>query len=158
MGGSEYFEEIHATSGGTCPKVDYAASRKNASCVLYAIENEMVRTVHDCSKGGLAVAVSEMCFGDGIGCRVYSNLIPADKMPMDRLLFSESHSRYLLAVPRSDLKRTLEYLEKRKSEYAVIGEFGGKIISFDRDKKRIGPAVKLMVDKAQKAWQELGYL
>ena len=153
MGGSEYFEEIHATSGGTCPKVDYAASRKNASCVLYAIENEMVRTVHDCSKGGLAVAVSEMCFGDSIGCRVYSNLIPADKMPMDRLLFSESHSRYLLAVPRSDLKRILEYLEKRKSEYAVIGEFGGKIISFDRDKKRIGPAVKLMVDKAQKAWQ-----
>ena len=108
--------------------------------VLYAIENEMVRTVHDCSKGGLAVAVSEMCFGDSIGCRVYSNLIPADKMPMDRLLFSDGgHSRYLL-VPRSDLKRILEYLEKRN-------EFCNRRIwwqvSFDRDKKRIGPAVKL---------------
>ena len=153
MGGSEYFEEIHATSGGTCPKVDYVASRKNASCVLHMIKNKMVHTVHDCSKGGLAVAVSEMCISDGIGCKIYSNLVPADKMPMDRLLFSESHSRYLLAVPRSDLKRVLEYLKKRKSKHAVIGEFGGKVISFDRDKKRTGSEIKLMVDKAQKVWQ-----
>ena len=153
MGGSEYFEEVHTISGGTCPNVDYAASCKNSSCVLHAIENGMVRAVHDCSKGGLAVAISEMCVGDGIGCRVYANLIPAEKMPIDRLLFSESHSRYLLAVPRSDLKRTLEYLEKRKSKHAVIGEFGGDVISFDGDKKHTGFAIKLMVDKAQKAWQ-----
>ena len=93
------------------------------------------------------------CISDGIGCKIYSNLVPADKMPMDRLLFSESHSRYLLAVPRSDLKRVLEYLKKRKSKHAVIGEFGGKVISFDRDKKRTGSEIKLMVDKAQKVWQ-----
>ncbi len=153
MGGSEYFEEVHAISGGTCPSVDYAASCKNSSCVLHAIENGMVCAVHDCSKGGLAVAISEMCVCDGIGCRVYTNLIPAEKMPIDRLLFSESHSRYLLVVPRSDLKRTLEYLEKRKLKHAVIGEFGGDVISFDGDKKHTGFAVKLMVDKAQKAWQ-----
>ncbi|MDI1495611.1 MAG: phosphoribosylformylglycinamidine synthase II [Cenarchaeum symbiont of Oopsacas minuta] len=152
MGGSEYYEEIHHMIGGICPKVDYTVSRKNASSVLYLVKMHMVRAIHDCSKGGLAVAISEMCIGDNIGCRVYSNLIPSDLMSMDRILFSESHSRYLLAVPKTDLKRALTYFEKRNIEHAVIGEFGGKSISIDLDKRHT--AIKLMVDKMQKVWND----
>ncbi len=60
------------------------------------IKNKLVKSVHDCSKGGLAIAVSELCMTNNIGCTVSLDKVPGDSLAVDRILFSESHSRYLL--------------------------------------------------------------
>ncbi len=150
MGGSEYLEYIHGCVGGRCPAVDFAASERNMNGVLDCIRKNLVRSAHDCSKGGLAVAVSEMCMTGRIGCNVDTGMVPHDvmMMDMDRILFSESHSRYLLAVQEDNLEEVKRILEGYGVRFDQIGGFGGESILF-RGKN---DAVNLRVDKAREVW------
>ena len=151
MGGSEYFEYIHKFVGGKCPQVDFTASKNNMKSVLKIIQDNLVKSVHDCSKGGLAIAVSEMCMTNQIGCQVDLEKVPSEKkIDVDRLLFSESHSRYLLACDKKNLANIKKILEKNKSSFAVIGGFSGNVIQFSN--KKLGSIIDLRVDKAQKIW------
>jgi phosphoribosylformylglycinamidine synthase len=149
LGGSEYFEYVHKFIGGKCPVVNFEDSKKNMFSVLKVINNNLVKSVHDCSKGGLAVAVSEMCMTNQIGCKVSLEKVPGEKLSVDRILFSESHSRYLLALERKNLKKLESILKKINVSFKEIGEFGGDRIQFTNSAKSI---IDLRVDKAQKTW------
>lgn len=92
LGGSEYFEYIHKFVGGKCPKVDFSESKKNMKSVLDIIERQLLKSAHDCSKGGLAIAVSELSMNNLIGCKVSLEKVPCKKLDVDGILFSESHS------------------------------------------------------------------
>ena len=149
LGGSEYFEYIHKFVGGKCPAVDFKSSKKNMKSVLDSIKKKLLKSAHDCSKGGLAVAVSELCMTNQIGCNVSLEKIPGEKLDVDRLLFSESHSRYLLTVEKKNLKKLEEILKKNKTSFKQIGQFSGDSIVFTKGSK---PIIDLRVDKAQKTW------
>lgn len=149
LGGSEYYEYIHGFIGGKCPQVVFAESKKNMDAVLHLIRNEMVKAVHDCSKGGIAVATSEISMTNDIGCSVSMENIPQEKMSVDRVLFSESHSRYLLVVDKSRLDSVIDFLTSDGIEFALVGKFGGRNIEFLQNKKSIS---KLRVDKAHDKW------
>jgi phosphoribosylformylglycinamidine synthase len=148
LGGSEYYEYIHKFIGGTCPSVDFKESKKNMDAVLSIIKKNLVKTVHDPSKGGLVIAVSELCMINKIGCRVSLGKIPSKNLSPDRKMFSETHSRYLLVAEKKNLKKLESELIKKKISYGVIGKFNGDHIVFEDSKKQ----VNLSVDKAQKAW------
>jgi phosphoribosylformylglycinamidine synthase len=149
LGGSEYFEYIHNFVGGKCPIVDFKISKANMDAVLELIKKNLVITAHDCSKGGLACAISELCMQTKIGCNVSLDKVPSEKLSEDRLLFSESHSRYLLVIKRKNLKQIQSFLGRKTISYNVIGKFIGDQILFQKDTKTI---IKLSVDKAQKSW------
>jgi len=149
LGGSEYFEYIHKFIGGTCPTVDFSESKKNMKSVLEIIKQELPKSVHDCSKGGLAVAVSELCMIDQIGCKVSLDTVPGAKLPVDRILFSESHSRYLVTIEKKNIKKLENILKKNKVSFKTVGIFGGEKIQFSNGAKSI---IDLRVDKAQKTW------
>ncbi|KFM18257.1 Phosphoribosylformylglycinamidine synthase 2 protein [Marine Group I thaumarchaeote SCGC AAA799-P11] len=149
LGGSEYFEYVHKFIGGKCPAVDFAESKKNMKSVLEIIPKKLLKSVHDCSKGGLAVAVSELAMNNQIGCKVDLNKVPAKKLDSDRILFSESHSRYLLTFDKKNLAKVEKILKKNKTSYNIIGKFGGEKIQFVKGTK---PIIDLRVDKAQKTW------
>ncbi|KAF6247628.1 phosphoribosylformylglycinamidine synthase subunit PurL [Nitrosopumilus sp. b3] len=149
MGGSEYFEYIHNFIGGKCPVVTFAESKKNMKSVLGVIENGLLKSAHDCSKGGLAIAVSELCMKNMIGCKISLEKVPGEKLDADRILFSESHSRYLLSFDKKNLKKLEDLLKKNKVSFKVIGQFGGDKIQFVHDTKSV---IDLRVDKAQKTW------
>ena len=117
--------------------------------VLEIIPKKLLKSVHDCSKGGLAVAVSELAMNNQIGCKVSLDKVPAKKLNADRILFSESHSRYLLTFDKKNLLKVEKILKKNKTSYNVIGKFGGDDIEFLDGKK---PIINLRVDKAQKTW------
>ena len=84
-----------------------------------------------------------------IGCNISLEKIPSDKLSEDRLLFSESHSRYLLVLERKNLKQIQSFLERKTISFNVIGKFVGDQIIFQKDSKTV---IKLSVDKAQKSW------
>jgi phosphoribosylformylglycinamidine synthase len=149
LGGSEYFEYIHKFIGGNCPTVNFKESKKNMSSVLDSIKQQIPKSVHDCSKGGLAVAVAELCMTNQIGCNVLLNKVPGEKLTDDRILFSESHSRYLLTIDEKNIKKLESILKKNKVSFQIIGKFGGKKIQFTNGTKSI---ITLGVDKAQKTW------
>jgi len=149
LGGSEYFEYIHKFIGGNCPTVNFKESKKNMSSVLDSIKQQIPKSVHDCSKGGLAVAVAELCMTNQIGCNVLLNKVPGEKLTDDRILFSESHSRYLLTINEKNIKKLENILKKNKVTFQIIGKFGSKKIQFVHGTKSI---IDLDVDKAQKTW------
>jgi phosphoribosylformylglycinamidine synthase len=149
LGGSEYSEYIHKFIGGKCPAVDFVESKKNMDAVLEIIENELIKSAHDCSKGGLAVAVSELCMTNQIGCSVSVENISNQQLESDKILFSESHSRYLLTFDKKNLQRLEELLKKNNVTFQTIGKFGGESIQFTDDSKSL---IDLSVDKAHKTW------
>lgn len=149
LGGSEYSEYIHKFVGGKCPSVDFTESKKNMNSVLEIIENDLIKSAHDCSKGGLAIAISELCMTNQIGCNVSLEKIPGEKLDSDKILFSESHSRYLITFEKENIQNLEEILKKHNVSYSVIGEFAGDSIQFSNDST---PIIDLSVDKAQKTW------
>src|SRR5262249_26277393 len=64
LGGSEYLATIHGIVAGAPPKCDLDAEKKLIDAVLDAIGRGVVRSAHDISDGGLAVALAECCVGD----------------------------------------------------------------------------------------------
>jgi phosphoribosylformylglycinamidine synthase len=104
LGGSEYFEYIHRFIGGICPRVDFTDSKINMLAVLSLIKNKLVKSVHDCSKGGFAIALSELSIFGNIGCDIdIEKLSYKNDISIEKLLFSESHSRYLLVIDKKIL-------------------------------------------------------
>lgn len=146
LGGSEYYEYVHHYTGGACPVVDFEESKRNIDAVLSLINEGLLQNVHDCSKGGLAVAVSELCIAAGVGCRVSADLAP--DMPLDCALFSESHSRYLLVAKCQNKDQIAGILKKMGAHHQILGEFGGDNILLESGHD----TVSLSVDKAQKGW------
>jgi phosphoribosylformylglycinamidine synthase len=156
LGGSEYYEYIHEIIGGDCPVVDMKSSKLNQQIVLDLINQGLVNSAHDCSKGGVGVAVSEICITNYVGCVVSMDKIPAQKLKPDEILFSESHSRYLLVIDPKNINKTKSLLEQNKVHFAIIGKFSGSGIMF-RNKAKI--IANLRIDKAQKKWlNSLGLL
>ncbi|MGI0065526.1 MAG: AIR synthase-related protein, partial [Nitrosotalea sp.] len=149
LGGSEYYEYIHELVGGKCPVVDMKSSKKTQDTVLELVQHDVVKVAHDCSKGGLAVAVSKLCMMNKLGCTVSLEKIPSDKLHSDELLFSESHSRFLLVIKPKYEKKTLAILKQRGITHARIGIFSGKDITF---KEKTSALVRVRVDKAQEKW------
>jgi phosphoribosylformylglycinamidine synthase len=149
LGGSEYYEYIHDFIGGKCPTVNFEESKKHMDAVLQLIQGDQVKAAHDCSKGGIAIAVCELAITSSIGCNVTLENIPQQKQNTDSLLFSESHSRYLLVISKSNLDSVVDYLRQKKIEFGLIGKFGGPNIIFSENNK---PIAKLRVDKAHDKW------
>ncbi len=149
MGGSEFFEYIHKFIGGRCPTVNFEDSKKNMTSVLGVIKNNLLKSVHDCSKGGLAIAVSEICMTNQIGCTVSLHEIPGEKLDVDRVLFSESHSRYLLSFEEKNFSKIEILLKENHVAFKQIGQFGGKKIQFTNQRQIIA---ELDVEHTRKIW------
>ena len=142
LGGSEYYEYIHNFVGGIAPKVDFEESQKNMKSVLSLISKNLVKYAHDCSKGGLATAISELCMFGKIGCDID---LPST-LSSEKMLFSESHSRYLLVVDKNNLDEIKSLLSDHNCSFSELGIFSGDQIIF---KSNSEPVLELRVDKAE---------
>lgn len=149
LGGSEYFEYVHKFVGGKCPTVNFEDSKKNMNSVLDIIDKNLIKSAHDCSKGGLAVAVSEICMTNQIGCNVSLDAVPGEKLDVDRILFSESHSRYLISFDKKNLPEIESVLKKNSVSFNQIGQFGGEKIQFNNGSESV---IDLDVEKAHETW------
>jgi phosphoribosylformylglycinamidine synthase len=99
LGGSHYYK-IHGQLGANVPKVDLETAPKIAEKIAAAIAEGLAVSCHDCSEGGLAVALAEMAFAGGLGIEADLRGLPkaSDCVRTDAQLFSESNSRYIVEV------------------------------------------------------------
>jgi phosphoribosylformylglycinamidine synthase len=99
LGGSHYYE-IQGQVGANVPKVDLERAPKIAERICRAVADGLVVSCHDCSEGGLAVALAEMGFAGGLGIEADLRGLPKseDCVRVDAQLFSESNSRYVVEV------------------------------------------------------------
>jgi phosphoribosylformylglycinamidine synthase len=108
IGASEYLALVHGREEGAPPGLDLRLESVVQEATIRAIGKRIVRSAHDCSDGGLAVALAECCIcgteASGAGATLRGALIdlPAG-VREDALLFSESASRVLLTIREKDL-------------------------------------------------------
>ncbi|WP_297536469.1 phosphoribosylformylglycinamidine synthase subunit PurL [Thermococcus sp.] len=120
LGGSELFARL-GVEGGLAPRVDLEEEKANASGVLEAIRRGLVKAVHDVSRGGLAVALTEMAVAGKAGFTADLSKVPSETSSPIEVAFSESHSRYIVAFPEENL----EELKGLFKHFAIIGRTGG---------------------------------
>jgi len=98
LGGSHYFE-LNGALGNAVPTVDIATARASMIALHRAMTAGLVRACHDCSEGGIGVALAEMAFSGDVGATVALAAIQSEKgMREDYILFSESNSRFIVEV------------------------------------------------------------
>jgi phosphoribosylformylglycinamidine synthase len=96
LGGSEYLKRVHGLKMGKPPRMDLALAKRISDFALEIIRKGWVKSAHDCSEGGLAVALAECCMSNGdvmIGAKVDLSKFGER---LDALLFGESQSRIVL--------------------------------------------------------------
>jgi phosphoribosylformylglycinamidine synthase len=99
LGGSEYFR-THGYTGNSVPRVDPQRARRLMESLSAATGKGLVKACHDCSEGGIGVAVAEMAFAGGLGAAVQLSRVPLGEHIErdDHLLFSESNGRFIVEV------------------------------------------------------------
>jgi phosphoribosylformylglycinamidine synthase II len=133
MGGSEYYEYFHRITGGTVPQVDLKVDRQNRTAILNLIRTGLVSCAHDCSKGGIAVALAEMAIAGSIGFKVQLDSIPNSCKQIDELLFSETQSRYIIAT--KDPENVHKLLSAKGVRFAEFGKTIPTNIEFIKGKR-----------------------
>jgi phosphoribosylformylglycinamidine synthase len=107
MGGSEFYETTGHAGSGKVPVVDLKSDRRNAKAVLRLIRKNVVSSLHDCSKGGLAIALCEMAISGSNNFRIDLDKIPNSCSTISHLLFSETASRYILSTNNRKVVSTI---------------------------------------------------
>jgi phosphoribosylformylglycinamidine synthase len=112
LGGSHWLM-ARGLDGGRVPTVEPALGRALFLAVFAAISGGLVRSCHDLSEGGLAVALAEMAFAGGLGATVSTRGVPAADatVPDSVLLFSESPSRFVLEVRPDDVDEVVRLFD-----------------------------------------------
>jgi len=151
LGGSHYYY-VNGETGRNVPKVYAEYGKKVMDKLSAASAKGLVVSCHDCSEGGIGVAVAEMAFSGELGADIDLRRAPNDikDKRSDKLLFSESNTRFIVEVAKKD---------KMKFEKALNGApFGmlGKVAAGKRLRVK-GIDGKIIVDEEimglKKAWQ-----
>ncbi|HBV42386.1 MAG TPA: phosphoribosylformylglycinamidine synthase [Desulfovibrio sp.] len=122
MAGSEAFDEL-GIKGGRVPQVDSGSALARYRAFHKAAEQKLVKTCHDLSDGGLAVALAEMCIGGLFGAKV--DLEKAGKeedMTTMEILYSESASRFLAEVEPGKCAEFEKLFENHCYQIGEVGE------------------------------------
>jgi phosphoribosylformylglycinamidine synthase subunit PurL len=123
LGGSLYLQAVHGLKAGPPPRLNYDKAISVNRFLTDAIRSGWVRGAHDCSDGGLAVALAESCIsGDPKkGARV--SVAGLDRRA-DELLFNEAQSRILFSSPPEQKAAIRQLAEKYQVDLIELGVVG----------------------------------
>jgi len=152
LGGSHYYR-IHGAGGVNVPTVDIETAAETARRIHLAIERGLIVSCHDCSEGGLAVALAEMAFAGGLGIEADLRGLPCsdDCTGAERRLFSESNSRYVVEVEPACYDAFARLMLN-----LPFGQVG-RVVSRQRlaiTTRRKKTVVDIDLDRLKEAWQK----
>jgi len=125
LGGSEYLHVIYGLEVGKPPALHLERERAVQRTVLEAAQRGLLASAHDCSEGGLAVALAECCIEGRIGAVVELRLTD-DALRNDALLFGETQSRIIVSVPEPRVSDLMSIARKHGAPVTVLGKVGGQ--------------------------------
>jgi phosphoribosylformylglycinamidine synthase len=139
---------------GVVPKIDLQAERAVQNVCLEAAETGLLASAHDCSDGGLAVALAECCFSSlnraTIGAEVSLPESLRGSLPTATILFSESPSRIILSFPASSRAAVENIAEREKCPFTVIGRVGGNSLRISLDEEQI---ISAEISELENVWR-----
>jgi phosphoribosylformylglycinamidine synthase II len=119
FGSSEYAKEVLGALWGYPPDLDLEKEAALQKAVTELVQQGLVESVHDCSGGGLAVALAEKTFAKGLGARV--NVV-SNGLPAEFALFGEDASRIMLSCDLHNVARIQQVAEEYGIAADVLGE------------------------------------
>ncbi|UCD17542.1 MAG: phosphoribosylformylglycinamidine synthase subunit PurL [Candidatus Zixiibacteriota bacterium] len=146
LGASEYLHTIFGKNIGPVPDLDLDFEKRMQDTLLEAIQAGLIKSAHDCSDGGLAVALAECCISNRehlIGGTVHID----DNIRPDCLLFGETQSRAVVTVAESDAESLVELCARNDIPVSAIGTVGG-------DRLKINDLTDVSLGQMEKAYYE----
>jgi phosphoribosylformylglycinamidine synthase len=148
LGGSEYLWARHGRLAGRLAPLDLETERRVQAAVRAAIAAGLATAAHDCSDGGIAVALAEACVTgrERVGCE--ANLPAAARR--DLTLFGEGPSRVVVGVEAARQREFEALMAESAIPWRWIGTTGGA-----RLRLSVGgtPAVDVGLDRIEHAWR-----
>ena len=122
MGASRFLKVCHGRKAGTPPRLDVEREIAVQNAVRDLIRAGFVRSAHDCSEGGLAVAIAESCFNpEGLlGAKIET--AEAASRGAAAVLFNESQSRIVISCSPDDEEKILALLKSKNIPHRKLGE------------------------------------
>ncbi|MBD0305305.1 MAG: phosphoribosylformylglycinamidine synthase subunit PurL, partial [Nitrospiraceae bacterium] len=154
LGGTEYLRVIHHREQGTPPYLNLEDEKALQACVLKLIHDGLVHSVHDCSDGGLAVALAECCLSHpaqplGAVLRLSQN-----GLRRDAVLFGESQSRVILSVDPGHADKVLAIAQVQGVPVETIGTVERErfVIELEDDDRIAGCRIDTDLKTLQDCW------
>ena len=141
LGGSVYYS-LYNELGANVPKPNFEEVKKQIFALTDCIDDGLVSSCHDIADGGLASALAEMTFGNGIGCnvKIESNL------SMDKFLFSEAGG-FILEVSKENMYLIQNLFSDRSISVYDIG------VTTPQKFLKMNELIMLPISKARDAWK-----
>jgi phosphoribosylformylglycinamidine synthase subunit PurL len=152
LGASEYLHVVHGQVRGRPPRVDLALEGALQRVLPALVQDRLIRSAHDCSEGGLAVALAECCFG-GRGATVTVPGVDNDLgLPRTHAaLFSESAGRVIVSAPAAAVGAIEARCTEAGIPVAAIGTTGGTRLRVDVDGE---PVLDVDVASLEAGWSD----
>jgi phosphoribosylformylglycinamidine synthase subunit PurL len=154
LGGSAYLQVIHGKKNGSPPRCDLEVAKTLHTTLIGLIQSGLVKSAHDCSEGGLAVALAESCISQLIaretprliGAKIDLSMVAAARQSaadqtedknaalsrvaatsrLDALLFGETQSRVVISCKALDAVKVVERAKLMGVPAVQIGKVGGE--------------------------------
>jgi phosphoribosylformylglycinamidine synthase len=134
LGGSAYLQRIHHHKTGTPPRCDLEKEKELHTALRCLIYGGGIKSAHDCSEGGLGVALAECCISDQIA-RETPRLVGAEvdlsnfnTTRLDALLFGEAQGRVIISVAGIDTTKVLHRAQILGISALRVGVVGGEAL------------------------------
>jgi phosphoribosylformylglycinamidine synthase len=123
LGGSQLLKVCYGKKIGSSPHIDLELEINVQNAVRDLIRAGLVKSAHDCSEGGLGVALAECCFNPEqlFGAEIS---LKADSTPAAAVLFNESQSRVIISVASKDAEKTMSTLRNCGVPFQQLGKVG----------------------------------
>jgi phosphoribosylformylglycinamidine synthase II len=129
LAGSTYLHTIHRTVAGRPPLLDLATERAVQDFLTDDEVFDLIHTAHDCSDGGLGVALAEWCLWSNLGILPEKDLETAISDPV-AVLFGEASSRVVISLAPADWPRLADRAAARGVALTRLGVASGDRFSF----------------------------
>ncbi len=142
LGGSEYLELVHGLVKGKLA-IDLPLEKRVQQCCLEAIKRGIVKSAHDCSEGGLAVAIAESCVAGSVGFRGEDWKISER---LDSAFFGERQSQIVVTISPNSITKLNAIARRWQVPLTWLGKVGGRCLVVEG-------YIDLPLVKVEKAWR-----
>ena len=148
LGGSEYLKITHNKERGNPPELILDAENRLHELCLEAIRQGLVKSAHDCSEGGLAIAIAE-CAVSG-PATLGAEISLKTSLRKDALLFGESQSRIVLSANQKYIEKIIALAEKKGVPVNIIGKVIKQGLKININSKSV---IEVSCDNIKKTWE-----
>ncbi len=125
LGATHYLKIVHGLKAGRPPRLDFERELAVQNALRDLIRAGYIRSAHDCSEGGLAVALAESCFNPEGSLGAAINLQAAGARRLDQILFNETQSRIVISIVPENAEAVFQLLQSRNLPAHRLGTVGG---------------------------------